>query len=159
MRNVEILKEDMKIKAALVFWLKNTEDGFIEEKSYRELMNLIDQRAKLLKRKPTEIKFGPKDLADHYTCYYCKLAHKSVEAGGMWGCPNITCTGPGNSHYRSNLKSFKVEPERHHSVDTKEWLEKVKEDIRSVTDPSLIEAIEAGIKRMEVSVTSGKFGL
>jgi hypothetical protein len=158
MRNIEISKKDMKIKAALVFWLKNTEDGFREEESYRELQNLIKERSSKLKRRPTEIKFGPKDLADHYTCYYCRLAHKNVEAGGMWGCPNITCTGPGNSYYRSKLKSFREEGSKH-SVDTQEWLEKVREDNKSVTDPDLIEAVKAGIKKMEVSLTSTKFGL
>jgi hypothetical protein len=151
-------KENMQLKASLVFWLKNTEDGFTEEESYRELINLIEKRKNTLKRRPTEIKFGSKDLADHYTCFYCGLAHKKVEAGGMWWCPNVTCAGPGNSYFRTKLKSYK-ETGSQHTVDTKEWSDKATEELETATDADLIDAIKAGIKKMEVSLASSKFGL
>lgn len=47
--------------------------------------------------------------ADHYTCRYCQYRSTSVEAGGIWHCPNVLCSGPGATGWRSaNLKSFKT---------------------------------------------------
>lgn len=104
----------------------------------------------------TEIKFGPKDLADHYTCYYCKLAHKRVEAGGMWHCPNITCSGPGGAYYRSKLKGT-VNKGQHQEVDYVEWRDKVIEDIKSIEDKDILLAAEAGLKVLTAHVASAKF--
>lgn len=71
-------------------------------------------------------RFGDKTLDLHYLCFGCGLAHKNVEAGGIWGCPNIACMSPGNSYFRKGLSSYKLDgKERYEEVDYPEWIEKV----------------------------------
>jgi hypothetical protein len=152
-------KEEIKLIAALKFWVKNTQDGFEEEASYKEMMKLIEDRKRSLKRVPFNVKFGPKNLADHYTCYYCGLADKHVEAGGMWWCPNFTCTGPGAHTHRRKLKSYVENADSTHSVDNVEWSKVSMEMMESLEDSPLKEAVEAGIKRMQTNITGTKFGL
>jgi hypothetical protein len=63
------------------------------------------------------------DSKDHLTCYYCKLQHKNVEAGGMWHCPNPLCTGPGAATWRSKCKSYREFPNETHTVDPEELIQ------------------------------------
>lgn len=71
---------------------------------------------------------------DSYTCYYCEIKHKRVEAGGLWHCPNFFCHGPGAAYFRSDMKSYEKTygGMGEHTVDETEWaiesIEKLKED-------------------------------
>jgi hypothetical protein len=57
-------------------------------------------------------------MRGHETCHYCGLTHTRVEAGGMWHCPNVLCTGPGAASWRMQVPSFREEPGgRSHTVD------------------------------------------
>lgn len=104
----------------------------------------------------TEIKFGSKDLEDHYTCYYCNLAHKKVEAGGMWYCPNIACKGPGGTYYRSKLKGT-INKGSTSEVDCIEWRNKVLEDMEIIEDEGILSAIKESLKVLTAHVASDKF--
>lgn len=153
-------KEEMKLVLAIKSWIKNTSGGFSEMTSYRELMSLIEERNKKLKKRPTKVLHGPKNLEDHYTCFYCNLAHKQVEAGGMWACPNVTCTGPGAHSHRAKMISYKENDDGTHTVDTQDWLNFSRAYLlENEVDADLRSAIELGIKRLETNITSGKFGL
>lgn len=57
---------------------------------------------------------------DHQTCYYCKLHHPRVEAGGIWHCPNPLCKGPGAQVWRMKCKSYQELPNESHTVDSQE---------------------------------------
>jgi hypothetical protein len=58
-----------------------------------------------------------------YTCYYCGLHHKEVEAGGIYSCPNVLCWGPGGAWFRSECKSYKEDADGNkHTVDHEEWI-------------------------------------
>ena len=158
--DLQTRKEELKLMSALKNWLENTRDGFQEEKSYKELSKLIDARQMTLKRRPTEIKFGEKNLADHYTCHYCKLAHRKVEAGGMWFCPNVSCAGPGNHGARKQLVSYHENANGSHSVDNQDWKKFCEAYLlENEVDVYIREAVEAGIKRLSVNITSDKFGI
>jgi hypothetical protein len=106
-----------------------------------------------------KIKFGPTDLANHYTCYFCGLANKSVEAGGMWYCPNFGCTGPGAHSHRRTLKSYKEEGSGKHSVDYTEWRDETLKKSATVTDHHLKEAMIFSARNMTTRITSDKLGL
>ena len=59
---------------------------------------------------------------DCYRCYYCGLRHRQVEAGGVYGCPNVFCEGPGAAWFRARLDSYQsVGRGRQHTVDVAEW--------------------------------------
>ncbi len=58
------------------------------------------------------------------TCFSCKLKHPSVEATGIWHCPNALCRGCGAAWFRRTLDSYKDEMDGTHTVDDKEWIEK-----------------------------------
>lgn len=60
------------------------------------------------------------------TCFSCEIEHPSVEAQGIWYCPNALCRGSGGAWFRSNLDSYKDNGDGYHSVDEKEWLRKGK---------------------------------
>jgi hypothetical protein len=152
-------KDEIRIVAALKSWIKNTEDGFSEEESYNLLRKLIEERSSTLKRRPTLIKFGPDNLPDHQTCYYCNLADEKVEAGGLWHCPNFTCTGPGGHSHRRTLKSYKEDVDGKHTIDIEDWMEEAKKKIKTLEDSPIKEAVAAGIKAFIIKITSTKMGL
>ena len=106
--------------------------------------------------KKSKVKFGPTNLADHYTCYYCGLAHKNVEAGGMWHCPNIACSGPGGGYYRSKLKGTTDEGSKQ-NVDMKEWRNQVLVDMKSIKDDDTLEAVKESLKTITAHVASDKY--
>lgn len=54
------------------------------------------------------------------TCYYCLLEDERVEAGGVYYCPNVLCTGPGPLGFRSRLKSFANIDDSTYTLDTNE---------------------------------------
>lgn len=56
-----------------------------------------------------------------YTCYYCGLFSSSVEAGGIWHCPNLLCRGPGAAWFRATLSSYRKVKNDEHTVDECEW--------------------------------------
>jgi hypothetical protein len=106
-------------------------------------------------------KFGDPSLEQHYLCYFCGLSHKRVEAGGMWFCPNFTCTGPGNHGFRKrNLKSYK-EDGNYHTVDDQEWKE-LAENITLTEEQwsgGMREAVTAGLKQLEVYVNAARYNV
>lgn len=53
----------------------------------------------------------------HLTCYYCKLHHPKVEAGGVYHCPNPLCTGCGANLHRRSVPSYQEHKDGTHSVD------------------------------------------
>lgn len=58
-----------------------------------------------------------------HECYYCKLTHKDVEAGGMYYCPNVLCQGPGACRWREGLSSYdETGDDGRHTVDHREAL-------------------------------------
>lgn len=66
--------------------------------------------------------FVPDLSKKHYTCRGCGLTHKSVEAGGIWHCPNPFCGSAGNHYFRSRLKSYRsVDSSSHVIDDPDEW--------------------------------------
>ena len=73
----------------------------------------------------------------HLTCYYCKLHHKNVEAGGMWHCPNPLCTGPGAAYWRSKCKSYREFPNGTHTVDPEELIQLAMTMMETETDEVL----------------------
>lgn len=81
-------------------------------------------------------------LDSHYTCYYCKLEHKRVEAGGIHHCPNVLCTGPGASYWRSKLESHQDHGSTQ-SVNALEAYTKGLEYAREIeaTEPEIAAAI------------------
>ena len=112
-------------------------------------------------RKRLKVIFGPEDLPDHNTSGACGLAHKSVEAGGLWYCPNYTCKGAGNSYFRkSNLKSYRdVLGSSQHEVDTEEWYKVALEKRREEKDIDIASAVDAGLRTLRTNIHSAKFGL
>lgn len=61
---------------------------------------------------------------DKETCFSCGLKHTSVEASGLWYCPNALCGGCGATWFRDKLDSFFDNEDGTHSVDEMEWLQK-----------------------------------
>lgn len=59
---------------------------------------------------------------DHLTCYYCKLHHEKVEAGGVYYCPNALCTGPGGASFRREVPSYAEQKDGTHTVDHSEMI-------------------------------------
>ena len=110
-------------------------------------------------KEKTEVKFGPSNLDDHYTCYYCGLASKQVEAGGVWYCPNFGCSGPGGCSHRRQLKSYVEVSGGKHSVDLQEWRDECLERARRIEDRYIRKAMEHSAKQMLTKITSTKFGL
>jgi hypothetical protein len=92
-------------------------------------------------------------LASHFTCYYCRLEHKKVEAGGIHYCPNPLCTGPGASYVRSKLKSYRDVGNDRHTVDHAEMiaygLERAAE--LDATDAPLAAHIRASVPKWEAA--------
>jgi hypothetical protein len=107
----------------------------------------------------SKIKFGPTDLANHYTCYYCGLADKNVEAGGVWYCPNFGCSGPGGHSHRRTLKSYKEISSGKHTVDYVEWRDETLKKSATAISQHLKEAMLSSAKKMNVRITSEKLGL
>jgi ribosomal protein L37AE/L43A len=103
--------------------------------------------------------YGDLGLADHYTCYYCKLGHKKVEAGGVWHCPNVACSGPGAHYHRRKLLSYKETGDGKHTVDWGEWKMMAEEFLKENKDPLLVDAVKASLKKIATHATSKKFGL
>lgn len=84
---------------------------------------------------------------DAETCYYCKLSHPSVEAGGVWYCPNVLCSGCGAQGWRrQHLASYREGP-TNYTVDAEELVEKAKAwvDEMPYKERALIEATLAMI--------------
>lgn len=46
----------------------------------------------------------PLGLEAHEVCFYCHVAHKQVEAGGIWYCPSPICGGPAGGIHRHVLE-------------------------------------------------------
>lgn len=59
---------------------------------------------------------------DIHTCRVCRLYHARVEAAGIYHCPNTLCEGPGATHVRYKLKSFREVDSQSHIVDYIEWV-------------------------------------
>lgn len=106
-----------------------------------------------------KVKFGPTNLENHYTCYYCNLASKQVEAGGVWYCPNFGCSGPGGHSHRRQLKSYKEVSGGKHTVDYQEWRDECLIRASKIQDEYIRKAIEHSAKQMETKMLSEKFGL
>lgn len=82
---------------------------------------------------------------DIHECYYCGLNHKTVEAGGIYYCPNALCQGPGAAHFRSQLKSYcEVDGGGKHTVDHEEAIAAA---LALDVEPAIRKAIEASIPR------------
>jgi hypothetical protein len=90
------------------------------------------------------------NLPDHNTCYYCKLTHATVEAGGVWYCPNPLCTGPGAAWFRASLKSYKeIGQSGKHTVDAFEAIEQAFVHLRK--DKNVDDAIRGHMKQSIVT--------
>jgi hypothetical protein len=87
------------------------------------------------------------NLDSHYTCYYCGLEHKDVEAGGIWGCPNISCLGPGGHYHRRNLKSYKEVEDGKHTIEILEYLDWIVENGKKIIDPAIKLAIGKSVRK------------
>jgi ribosomal protein L37AE/L43A len=88
---------------------------------------------------------------DHLTCYYCALRDDRVEAGGIWHCPNVLCTGPGAAHFRALRASFVEHSDGRHSVDEAEMVAAARAHVDALPyrDRALAEHILASIPRWE----------
>jgi len=84
---------------------------------------------------------------DHLTCYYCKLTHDLVEAGGIWHCPNPLCTGPGAAYWRSQCKSYKEVSGDRETVDPLEMVEFAMAKMATETDAALKEHVLRSVAR------------
>lgn len=91
----------------------------------------------------------PEKLASHYTCHYCQLTHRKVEAGGMWHCPNVLCTGPGAGYWRSTLLSYREVKGGRHTVDHEEARVRGLAHAYTIaaTEPGIAAAIRASAKQ------------
>lgn len=83
-------------------------------------------------------------LPAHYTCHFCKLSHRAVEAGGIFHCPNPLCTGSGAAWFRSRLESYREDGSYKHTIDSNEALRAVKillpdlpHEVRRATEKSM----------------------
>jgi hypothetical protein len=54
------------------------------------------------------------------TCASCGTTDPSVEANGIWHCPNALCRGVGAHWFRRRLKSYKDNVDSTHSVNEDE---------------------------------------
>ena len=54
-------------------------------------------------------------------CCYCRIEDKTVEAGGIWYCPNPLCSGPGGHWFRCDLDSYALIDIDKHTVNQEEW--------------------------------------
>jgi len=91
---------------------------------------------------------------DHLTCRSCELRHLQVEAGGLWFCPNVACSGPGAYAFRSTLESF-TDHGTTHSVDHLEWAAKAILHARTLDDRILREHInESATKLLQEKTAS-----
>ena len=86
-------------------------------------------------------KVGNPDLEEIYVCHYCGLSHLKVEAGGVWHCPNITCSGPGNCYFASKLKSAKKISSGGIEIDVLELLEVAKARSLEEKDFDIVKAL------------------
>lgn len=73
------------------------------------------------------------------TCLGCGLTHRSVEAGGVWHCPNPCCRGVGAAAFRSRLKSY-LEVHDGYTVDPVEALVEGLIAAKQHQDPEIYEA-------------------
>lgn len=71
---------------------------------------------------------------DLCTCYYCSIYHKTVEASGIWYCPNPLCTGPGAAWFRVKLKSYQERESTLGGTHTVDELEAVLEAVKLAKD-------------------------
>jgi hypothetical protein len=91
---------------------------------------------------------SPFPEAGHDVCYYCKLQHKSVEAGGVHHCPNPLCQGPGAATFRRKLSSYaEVEGTSKHTVDNAEMLAFGEKYAAECKDAALAAHILASVAR------------
>lgn len=68
------------------------------------------------------------------TCWYCGLMDDSVEASGVWYCPNPRCSGPGIYWFIKRLSSYKEDTrEDTYKYDEHEFEEKVNEYLKNKT--------------------------
>jgi len=126
----------------------DSENGFIAQR----IINDYYKKRSLLKRWYYILFKAPQgllhlDLDDHYTCYFCKLEHKNVEAGGMWACPNLACSGPGGHYHRRDLKSYKETNDGHHTIQILEYLDWIVENGKKITDPAIKLAIGKSVRK------------
>ena len=89
-----------------------------------------------------------KKLKKHHICYYCGLRHASVEAGGVWACPNPLCRGPGGTWFRVQLKSYKDQDSGKHVVDEREWCLAGLREIRKTEDRALLAHVVKSAEKM-----------
>ena len=54
---------------------------------------------------------------DIYDCFYCGCHDETVEAGGIFYCPNPHCTGCGVAWFCGKLKSYKPNGNNGYTVD------------------------------------------
>ena len=148
-----------EIIEAVKAWVEATKDGYRDNETYQNLVDLIEDRESELEKRKLKVKFGPTDLPDHFTCFYCGLADTKVEAGGIWWCPNFTCEGPGGHSHRRNLKSYVEHPDGTHTVDPKEWASAAEEKVCSMEESPIKEATVDGLQKLRTFLASKKFGL
>lgn len=124
------------------------ENAFIACELIKKNLKKLDRFEKFLRnifiKKQGLLKIG---LDKHYTCYYCKVEHKQVEAGGVWYCPNPVCPGPGGHYLRSNLESYKDSDFTHYTIDTAEYLDAVAKKAIEIQDDSIKLAIGSEINK------------
>lgn len=107
-----------------------------------------------------KFKFGDPSLPSHCLCHYCGLSHRTVEAGGIWYCPNPGCGGPGNNYLLSSLPETKNHTDGTITVDYVEWKDFVKDKIdRGVLHPHIAQAAKESLKKIVGKISSNKYGL
>jgi len=85
--------------------------------------------------------------SDVYTCFYCGFKRDDVEAGGIWYCPNMLCSGPGSGGFRSTLKSYK-EDKTGHTVDERDWIGAAFIKLYELDDPELEQKVKESAMKM-----------
>lgn len=73
------------------------------------------------------------------TCQSCGIKHPSVDAIGIWYCPNALCRGAGAAWFRKTLDSYQEYEDFTHSVEENEWQEKGKAYMDTMPLPKLPE--------------------
>jgi len=74
-------------------------------------------------------------------CFCCGIQHKSVEACGIYYCPNPACQGSGATWFRYNLKSYKDIENNKHTIDKNELLVEAMKYADSLNDKYLKDYI------------------
>jgi len=101
-------------------------------------------------------KYGDKTLPKHCLCYSCGLSHRTVEACGIWWCPNPGCFSSGASWFGRRFRDIE-------NIDTEEYVEALFLEIENMkvdnTDIEIIEAANATLKKYKNELTAKKYGL